>query len=126
MLISGENELLCVVYRWSTGTYLECQDMFRENGIFRDVLLYTYDKAYINDYEVKTRLNGGREYDLDIDVFLEGEAAGKKFRQSFSQAEKDMLRRKGCRRLRQIFLLGTRRKGMDCGNAECLRALFNA
>lgn len=88
MLISGENELLCVVYRWSTGTYLECQDMFRENGIFRDVLLYTYDKAYINDYEVKTRLNGGREYDLDIDVFLEGEAAGKKFRQSFSQAEK--------------------------------------
>ena len=78
MLISGENELLCVVYRWSTGTYLECQDMFRENGIFRDVLLYTYDKAYINDYEVKTRLNGGREYDLDIDVFLEGEAAGKK------------------------------------------------
>ena len=52
--------------------------MFRENGIFRDVLLYTYDKAYINDYEVKTRLNGGREYDLDIDVFLEGEAAGKK------------------------------------------------
>ena len=78
MLISGENELLCVVYRWSTGTYLECQDMFRENGIFRDVLLYTYDKAYINDYEVKTRLNGGREYDLDIDVFLEGETAGKK------------------------------------------------
>lgn len=78
MLISGENELLCVVYRWSTGTYLECQDMFRENGIFRDVLLYTYDKAYINDYEVKTRLNGGREYDLDIDVFLGGEAAGKK------------------------------------------------
>ena len=89
MLISGENELLCVVYRWSTGTYLECQDMFRENGIFRDVLLYTYDKAYINDYEVKTRLNGGREYDLDIDVFLEGEVAGKKsFGRAFLRQEK--------------------------------------
>lgn len=38
-LQEGENELLAVVRRWCSGTYLECQDMFRHNGIFRDVLL---------------------------------------------------------------------------------------
>ena len=42
-LAEGENELVCVVHRYSTGTYLECQDMFRETGIFRDVLLYVID-----------------------------------------------------------------------------------
>lgn len=38
-LSQGQNELLAVVHRWCNGTYLECQDMFRNNGIFRDVLL---------------------------------------------------------------------------------------
>ena len=36
---AGTNELVAVVRRWCTGSYLECQDMFRNNGIFRDVLL---------------------------------------------------------------------------------------
>ncbi len=44
-LHTGENELVAVVHRWCTGTYLECQDMFRNNGIFRDVLLYEMDKV---------------------------------------------------------------------------------
>lgn len=39
MLHVGHNEMVVVVHRWCTGTYLECQDMFRNNGIFRDVLL---------------------------------------------------------------------------------------
>ena len=50
LLRKGENEILAVVSKWSTGTYLECQDMFRENGIFRDVLLYELPATYINDY----------------------------------------------------------------------------
>ena len=33
------NEVVVVVRRWCNGTYLEDQDMFRNNGIFRDVLL---------------------------------------------------------------------------------------
>lgn len=48
-LISGENEILCVVRRWCTGSYLECQDMFRNNGIFRDVLLYCLDDGDLWD-----------------------------------------------------------------------------
>lgn len=37
--LDGRNELVVVVRRWCNGSYLECQDMFRNNGIFRDVLL---------------------------------------------------------------------------------------
>lgn len=55
MLKRGENELVAVVHKWSNGTYLECQDMFRENGIFRDVYIQVLDKTYIYDYQVKTK-----------------------------------------------------------------------
>ena len=34
----GQNKLAVQVFRWSDGSYLECQDMFRMSGIFRDVL----------------------------------------------------------------------------------------
>ena len=53
-LHEGENELLVVVHRWCTGTYLECQDMFRNTGIFRDVLLYELDKTDFWDIEFRT------------------------------------------------------------------------
>ncbi len=64
-LISGENELLAVVRRWCTGTYLECQDMFRNNGIFRDVLLYCLEDRDIFDFTVKT-LGDASAYTLEI------------------------------------------------------------
>ena len=51
----GRNELVCVVRRWCNGTYLECQDMFRNNGIFRDVLLRISEKDDIWDIDIKTR-----------------------------------------------------------------------
>ncbi|NLA77353.1 MAG: hypothetical protein GX851_05935 [Clostridiales bacterium] len=53
-LKQGENELVAVCFKWANGSYLEAQDMFRENGIFRDVLLYEYPETFINDYEVRT------------------------------------------------------------------------
>lgn len=68
LVVKGENELVAVVHKWSTGTYLECQDMFRENGIFRDVLLYEYDSTYINDFEYHTEFVGGANYDLTVCV----------------------------------------------------------
>lgn len=72
-LVDGENELLCVVHRWSVGTYLECQDMFRETGIFRDVLLYCLDGTYLNDFEVKTKKQGESLYALTVKNFLKGD-----------------------------------------------------
>ena len=64
----GENEILVVNYKWSNGTYLECQDMFRENGIFRDVLLTEFADSYINDFTLRAAKNSDGTYDLTISV----------------------------------------------------------
>lgn len=74
-LVEGENELVAVVSKWSTGTYLECQDMFRENGIFRDVLLYEYENTYLYDFGVDT-VKKGDKYDLTVDFELKGDLDG--------------------------------------------------
>lgn len=44
------------VYRWSAGSYLECQDMWRLSGIERDVYLYSTPHRYIADYKVTSSL----------------------------------------------------------------------
>lgn len=67
-LKDGENEVLAVVYKWSNGTYLECQDMFRENGIFRDVLLTEFESSYINDFTLRSSRNSDGTYNLSISV----------------------------------------------------------
>ena len=43
------------VFRWCDGSYLECQDMFRMSGIFRDVYLYNVPKD--SPLTVEDRLN---------------------------------------------------------------------
>ncbi|MGN0572002.1 MAG: glycoside hydrolase family 2 TIM barrel-domain containing protein [Candidatus Fimenecus sp.] len=75
-LVNGENELLCVVHRWCTGTYLECQDMFRETGIFRDVLLFALDKTDILDYEIKTKKEKNGKYAFTLTASVFGETEG--------------------------------------------------
>ena len=57
-LTAGENELLCVVRRWCNGSYLEGQDMFRNNGIFRDVLLRVSDPTDFADIDAATEKTG--------------------------------------------------------------------
>ena len=63
-----ENEIVAVVYKWSNGTYLECQDMFRENGIFRDVYIIEAAETYINDFLIRPKRNIDGTYDVDIAV----------------------------------------------------------
>ena len=53
----GENVLAVEVYRWSAGSYLECQDMWRLSGIERDVYLYSTPQQYIADYKVVSPLD---------------------------------------------------------------------
>lgn len=65
-ITEGENELVVVNYKWSNGTYLEAQDMFRCNGIFRDVLLYKTGSNSIYDFEAKTTYVSGSKYTLEI------------------------------------------------------------
>lgn len=60
-----DNEMLVVVHRWCNGSYLEDQDMFRNNGIFRDVLLRMEDESDIFDISAKTIKENGR-YSLTL------------------------------------------------------------
>ncbi|MCR5524032.1 MAG: hypothetical protein K6F64_10460 [Clostridia bacterium] len=71
----GKNEILVVVHKWSNGTFLECQDMFRENGIFRDVLLYEMPENYLYDVYYKP-LKSGDKYDLNINYSVIGDKSG--------------------------------------------------
>lgn len=75
LLTPGKNEILLISFKWCNGTFLECQDMFRDNGIFRDVLLYRYHKTYIYDFEVRP-LQTENGWSMALDVFPAGETAG--------------------------------------------------
>ncbi|MGB9906225.1 MAG: glycoside hydrolase family 2 TIM barrel-domain containing protein [Candidatus Saccharicenans sp.] len=52
----GENLLALEVYRFSDGSYLECQDFWRISGIERDVYLYTVPKIRFRDFFALTTL----------------------------------------------------------------------
>ncbi len=51
------NQIAVEVYRWSDGSYLEDQDMWRMSGIFRTVYLYSTAAARIRDFAVRTDLD---------------------------------------------------------------------
>ena len=68
----GTNRLALKVYRFSNGSYFECQDFWRLSGIERDVILYSKPEVNVSDYEVhagldKTYQNGTFEIDVTID-----------------------------------------------------------
>ncbi|MFZ0430413.1 MAG: glycoside hydrolase family 2 TIM barrel-domain containing protein, partial [Acidobacteriota bacterium] len=68
----GENLIGVQVYRFSDGTYLEDQDMWRLSGIFRDVYLVNRPRVYVQDYFVTTDLDASyRDADLRIEADLE-------------------------------------------------------
>ena len=68
-LHEGKNELVAVVHRWCNGTYLESQDMFRNNGIFRDVLLRVNSQDDIYDIDAKTqKINDKYQLTLKAEV----------------------------------------------------------
>lgn len=69
---SGENKLAVEVYRWSDGSYLEDQDMWRFSGIFRSVGLWTRPHTFIRDYSIIPLLNPQySEGDLHLNVLVE-------------------------------------------------------
>jgi len=51
-LHAGKNKLAVEVYRWSDGSYLEDQDMWRLSGIFRSVELWVRPQTHISNYQV--------------------------------------------------------------------------
>lgn len=53
----GENQITVRVYKWSDGTYLECQDMWWYGGIYRDVSLIAVPEKGLEDYAVDAGLD---------------------------------------------------------------------
>ena len=53
---STDNIIAVEVYRWSDGSYLEDQDMWRFSGIFRDVYLFSTPKIHIRDFYIHSQL----------------------------------------------------------------------
>jgi beta-galactosidase len=51
---SGKNILAVEVYRYTSGSYLEDQDMWRMSGIFRNVTLWSAPQQHVRDYAIKT------------------------------------------------------------------------
>lgn len=64
-LNSGKNVIAVEVYRWSDGSYLENQDMWRISGIERDVYLVARTKTHIRDYFVRAA-DGKLSIDVEI------------------------------------------------------------
>ena len=60
-LKKGENQLAVEVYRWSDGSYMESQDMWRFSGIFRSVFLYSVPKLFLEDFYVNGDLDDDYE-----------------------------------------------------------------
>lgn len=54
---SGSNRLAVQVFRWSDGSYLEDQDMWRLSGIHREVLLLAQPRTALNDFFVRADLD---------------------------------------------------------------------
>ena len=68
---SGENTLAVEAYRFSDGSYLECQDYWRLSGITRDVFLYSKPKTNVYDFFVKASLDNNYSkglFEILIDV----------------------------------------------------------
>jgi beta-galactosidase len=53
----GANTLAVEVYRWSDGSLLEDQDMFRMSGIFRDVFLWSRPAVHVRDFQLRPDLD---------------------------------------------------------------------
>lgn len=54
---AGKNTIRIKVFKWSCSTYIEDQDMFRFNGIFRDIYVLEREKNHIKDIDIRTQEN---------------------------------------------------------------------
>ena len=69
----GKNTVALEVYRYSDGSYLEDQDMFRLSGIFRSVWLVRRPQTYIRDFFARAKPAKEGKYDGDWTLTVESE-----------------------------------------------------
>jgi len=68
-LKTGKNTIAVEVYRYSDGSYLECQDFWRLSGIFRDVYLTSVPTRDLRDFTVNATIddNGKGNFNFTIE-----------------------------------------------------------
>lgn len=54
----GKNTIAIQIFRWTDGSYLECQDFWRISGIERSVFIYEQPKVRVKDFEITSTLDG--------------------------------------------------------------------
>ena len=69
----GERNLIALqVFKWSDGSYFECQDFWRLSGIERSITLYAQPKTHILDYKVVADLDSTYKNGiLEVEVTVE-------------------------------------------------------
>ncbi len=68
---TGKNTIAIQIFRWTDGSYLECQDFWRISGIERSVYVYAQPKLRIKDFEVVSNLDSAyKDGLLDLDVLI--------------------------------------------------------
>ncbi|MDU1893141.1 MAG: glycoside hydrolase family 2 TIM barrel-domain containing protein, partial [Dysgonomonas sp.] len=77
----GNNTIAVEVYRWTDGSYIEDQDMFRLSGIHRPVFVYATPKVHVRDYFLKSEFAGDdyskATFVVDADVKNYGKGSSK-------------------------------------------------
>ncbi len=74
-LVEGENSIALQVYRFTSGSFLECQDYWRLTGINRHCFLWSAPKSQIRDYFFTTDLdNTYTDAKANVKVSLTGTA----------------------------------------------------
>ena len=69
------------MYRWSDGSYVEDQDMWRFSGIYRNVNLILRPKVHIEDYFLRSELsNNLKSSKLSLDLTVENTSPQKVMR----------------------------------------------
>ena len=72
-LVEGENTIALQVYRFTSGSFLECQDYWRLTGIQRHCFLWSAPKSQIRDYFFTTDLdNTYTDAKANVKVYLTG------------------------------------------------------
>ncbi|HHG8774111.1 TPA: beta-galactosidase [Raoultella planticola] len=76
-LRAGDNRLCVMVMRWSAGSWLEDQDMWRMSGIFRSVWLLNKPEQHLSDVQLTPQLDAlYRDGELQVNLAIAAPASG--------------------------------------------------
>ncbi|WP_282124386.1 glycoside hydrolase family 2 TIM barrel-domain containing protein [Algibacter mikhailovii] len=71
----GTNRIAVQAFRWSDGSYLETQDMWRLSGIHREVMLMAQPKIALNDFFVRTKFDSKLQHaklEIRPEIWVDG------------------------------------------------------